>query len=453
MLKHLRAFKGHPNLMRNILSRVDLRERPELVKYLRGVKLPKRLEEQVLELAIRGDKEALNLVKGMPEITLRHPELIYKLPPELIARLPNKLEVLALIKDERLLNFVDDIASGLAEGNSYAAEAFLNLSQVSPEAAYKIIPVLKHVKLNKKLREAIVNLAKAGYDVRDLALKDERLSKDVIPYLDLGTLVEATSASVSQTGSSLEPLSLGKLILELPSISMKKAEGSYGNYVIIGLIGEGGYSRVYMAKHRYLDFKVALKVFKASRAFSVELESLRRLKHEHILAILDAGVQHGEQYLALELGKGSLADYKGKLSDEQASYLLASLASALSYAHSHGVAHGDVKPSNVILVQSQNGYVPKLADFSIARLLDPELTRSMSNVKGSSGFLDPNLVMKAEQGEELTDEDYFKADVYSLGVTVSLYLRPNSRLLNLITRMASPMPELRPSLEEVLAEL
>ena len=60
---------------------------------------------------------------------------------------------------------------------------------------------------------------------------------------------------------------------------------------------------------------------------------------------------------------------------------------------------------------------------------------------------------KASLGEELTVEDYVKADVYSLGVTVSLYLTPSSRLLGLVSRMISPIPELRPSLDEVLEEL
>lgn len=510
LLDHLEEIKQIPELLDEALRKLDLIQRPDALRYLRGVKLPKRLEDQVVQLAIEGNKDALDfllhdpsflrkIVLERPSLSSRLSEPLTKIAPSEIKNLPDKFPVLALITDERLLEFFEDIAIGLAEGDPLAAKAFLNLARVSPEAAYRLIKVLDVVDFNDDIRMALAEIAKNGYNIKRIALKDEKLMATLVDYLDAETLIEGLRRGMN-VSDALEKLAedrpedltpyldelreyglktvvarvlaklakeksyiatkgslrkelversewLNCLPIKLPSLKLKKAEGSFGNYEILAFIDEGSYSVVYLAKHRFLGKKVALKVMKLNETFIRELEALKRLRHEHILSIIDAGVEGDKQYLVLELGAGSLASYRGKLNDEQAAYLLGSLASALSYAHSQGVVHGDVKPSNVILF-GEECYVPKLADFSIARLIDPERTRSMSGVKGSPGFLDPSLTSKPS--EKITFEDYVTADIYSLGLTVGLYLKRSSVLRDLVNKMTSPLPDSRPSIEEVL---
>ena len=247
------------------------------------------------------------------------------------------------------------------------------------------------------------------------------------------------------------------LSLRLPPRKEEPYEGTIHNYLLVSKLGEGGYSTVYRARHRYMGREVALKVMDYTEAFERELKSLKGLDHPHILRILDAGVEGDKHYLALELGDGDLNSLQSPLPDREAAKLGYALASALRYAHSLNIVHGDVKPSNVILVKAEKGkgYIPKLADFSIARVMAEESgTLTMSTgLKGTLGYLDPALVRKYEGGEKLKFEDHVKADIYSLGMTLGGVIRPDSALKPLIAEMTSPFPRDRPSLNEILDAL
>ena len=401
---------------------------------------------------------------------------------------------------------VESLFSDDPEERELASKAFLKLVEESPEEAAKLLPILEAVELNEHLRKALAELSRDyGDQVLRIALKDEELLSMLESVNDASPLIEAPSpaamkllkrladerpellvehvdrirellkdpslrrdaayllarielvgparqvegqaqATEGRESRSTQPITL---LVNPKPLKVEPASGQYGNYLVEGLIGEGGYSKVYLAKHAFLGKKVALKVFKRNPAFDRELNSLRQLEHPHILKVLDAGVQGDERYLVLELGESTLAEVEPPLPDDQLEKLLLALASALKYAHSLNLVHADVKPSNVILVRAGEGYVPKLADFSIAKFWLEDSTVSMT-VKGTMGFLDPFLVSKLERGAP-SFQDYVLADIYSLGVTLSLYMAPDSRLRDLILKMASPIPHLRPSLDEVIS--
>lgn len=172
---------------------------------------------------------------------------------------------------------------------------------------------------------------------------------------------------------------------------------SLGNYRIIEQIGHGGAATVFKAHHAALFRDVAIKVLPPFFAegsafferFRREAVTLANLRHPNIPSVYDFGEQDGATYIVSEFVEGgTLAEHLGEPMDPAACLqILGPLASALDYAHSKGVIHRDVKPSNVLL--SDDG-VPLLSDFGIARIVNdaPGVTRSGVTV-GTPEYLAP----------------------------------------------------------------
>ena len=147
-------------------------------------------------------------------------------------------------------------------------------------------------------------------------------------------------------------------------------------YTIEGRAGQGGMATVYRAtdlKHHRL---VAIKVLRAELAATVgsdrflrEIELSAQLQHPHIVPVYDSGNADGVLYYVMPFVEGeSLRDRLNrdqKLSFEEAVRLTGEVASALAYAHGHGIVHRDIKPENIML----SGGHAVVADFGIARAL------------------------------------------------------------------------------------
>jgi eukaryotic-like serine/threonine-protein kinase len=138
-----------------------------------------------------------------------------------------------------------------------------------------------------------------------------------------------------------------------------------------------------------------------------------RLNHPHVVAIFDVVVDSDSEtrWLVMEYVDGAtlgqLVRQQGKLSPDDAAPLLWQAADALVAAHSAGIAHRDVKPSNILVDHS--GKV-KLTDFGIARIAnDPSLTQT-GMVTGSPAYLAPEIATGGRGNEA--------ADVWSLGATM-----------------------------------
>src|SRR5438105_9729134 len=189
-----------------------------------------------------------------------------------------------------------------------------------------------------------------------------------------------------------------------------------GPYRVIERIGRGGMAEVYKAHHSALDRYVAIKVLPEFFAdnlafrerFRQEARSIARLNHPNILSVFDFGDQDGAPYLVMELLEGgTLADIlSGPVDLEEVVRILRPLASALDYAHSHGILHRDLKPSNVL--RNADG-APVLADFGLVKLAHSlrKLTAS-GTVLGTPEYMSP---------EQSAGEDIGPAsDLYSLAV-------------------------------------
>ncbi|MFI7672816.1 protein kinase [Actinophytocola sp. NPDC049390] len=189
-----------------------------------------------------------------------------------------------------------------------------------------------------------------------------------------------------------------------------------GRYRLEGLLGRGGMGEVYRAIDTADDQAVAIKVLPAE-AGRHHADRLRReagiaasLHDPHIVEVLDTGTDSGDSrlYVAMRLVEG--ADLKrvlggAPMTPPRALALLTQVAQALDTAHTAGIVHRDVKPSNILVGPDEDAH---LTDFGIARPLDPEATR-MTVTGGYVGSLD-YIAPEQLRGLDVTGA----ADVYSL---------------------------------------
>src|SRR5512132_1593535 len=142
--------------------------------------------------------------------------------------------------------------------------------------------------------------------------------------------------------------------------------------------------------------------------FKQEAQILARLHHPNVVAVFDTGVDGGEGFIVMELVEGptlrELLDREGRLPPERAAEIASALASALEFAHEHGVIHRDLKPANVLFMP--DGRV-KLADMGIARLLAPEALTATLTLRGTPRYVSPEQA----RGDQVDS----RADLYSLG--------------------------------------
>ncbi len=202
-----------------------------------------------------------------------------------------------------------------------------------------------------------------------------------------------------------------------------KPEETIGGYQIISLIGSGGMGDVYLARDRQLNRNVALKIVRRgidadeiNRRFHREEQILASLNHPNIARLYGAAVSaEGVPYLVMEYVEGEgLDDYCNRhgLTTNERLDIFRKICSAVSYAHQHLVIHRDLKPAN-IRVTSDGG--PKLLDFGIARLLDPEGTQAGGQTMTLARVMTPDYASPEQvRGENMTTA----SDVYSLGVVL-----------------------------------
>ena len=198
-----------------------------------------------------------------------------------------------------------------------------------------------------------------------------------------------------------------------------------GAYRIEREIGRGGMGAVYEASRADNEFnkRAAIKLVKRGmdtdfilRRFRKERQILAALDHPHIAGLLDGGTtEDGLPYFVMEFIEGQpLYSYcdTHQLNVSERLKLFRSICDAVHYAHQKQVVHRDIKPSNV-LVTSEG--VPKLLDFGIAKLLNPQIAGDITHDPTATAMrlMTPEYASPEQvQGAPTTPT----TDVYSLGV-------------------------------------
>lgn len=200
-----------------------------------------------------------------------------------------------------------------------------------------------------------------------------------------------------------------------------------GDYELIRQIGHGGMGIVYEASQLPMNKRVALKVLpldsafdpNSIRRFEVEAEAAARLRHPHIVPIIDVANVDGVHFFAMQLIDGSslallLNDplsIANRLSVGEISMKCSSLANALQHAHDQGVIHRDMKPGNLLL--DSNGKL-WLTDFGLARIRESQALTRFGELIGTLAYMSPE-----QRNGSRVDE---RSDIYSLGMTLKTWV-------------------------------
>ena len=191
-------------------------------------------------------------------------------------------------------------------------------------------------------------------------------------------------------------------------------------YELIRELGQGGMAAVYLARQRATGRLVAIKAIRARylddpdaiKRFAREARTVAGLDHPNIIKT-EAIRQIDDRAVAIIMEHapgGTVRDRLrefGSLGAEDAESILRDVASALGYAHRHGIVHRDVKPENIFLDPTRRRAL--LSDFGIARSIDPE-----SGITLLGAALGTPQYMSPEQVDgQMVDG---RSDIYSLGV-------------------------------------
>lgn len=200
-------------------------------------------------------------------------------------------------------------------------------------------------------------------------------------------------------------------------------------------IGRGNMAEVFLGTHATLNRDVAVKILHSHLTeddwlmsrFIAEAQAVAGLRHPHIVQVYDFDLVDERPYIVMELLNGVslkqfLQEYeqvKGRpLPPKVVAGVITAMASALTYAHSRGIVHRDVKPANVMLRQESEEIDldtvtmleldPILTDFGVAHMTDSTQKTASGAIIGTPSYMSPEQI----QGVSVNSQ----SDIYSLGI-------------------------------------
>ena len=192
-----------------------------------------------------------------------------------------------------------------------------------------------------------------------------------------------------------------------------------GRYEILDKVGSGRMGTVYRATDPFIGRFLAIKTFRVDlpsgpqrdrflQRFFHEARISGGLAHPNIVTLFDVGELDGLPYLVFEHVEGPTLEVAiarvGRLDPVETIRIVEQAATALDFAHTHGVVHRDIRPPNIILGNDKR---VRVADFGIARVEGSQLTQ-LGEILGTPAYMSPEQV----RGHELTAE----SDLFSLAI-------------------------------------
>jgi serine/threonine-protein kinase len=221
-----------------------------------------------------------------------------------------------------------------------------------------------------------------------------------------------------------------------------------GDFEILGKLDQGGIAEIFLGRQKSLERMVAVKILSPDlaidpdmvRRFEDESKTIARLRHPHIVHVIDRGIDNGRYYFVMDLIEG--ITFKKMIEDKTATLVkklsvIIQALKALDYAHKNGVIHRDVKPANILIDKNGNALV---VDFGIAQILgkdDLEHTQP-GVIMGSLMYMSP------EQKISSADIDH-TTDIFAVGIILYEILtgeKPQGRFKSPSSLNSSLNPEL-----------
>ncbi len=169
-----------------------------------------------------------------------------------------------------------------------------------------------------------------------------------------------------------------------------------GNYRLIRLLGQGGFARVYLGENIYIGTQAAIKVLLTQielsemERFRDEARTIARLRHPHIVQLIDFGIHTTTPYLVMSYAPHghlrTLHPSGRALPLSTVVSYVKQIASALQFAHEHKVIHRDVKPENILLGENDELL---LSDFGIAFTARTSQRLSPRDITGTLAYMAP----------------------------------------------------------------
>jgi len=243
-----------------------------------------------------------------------------------------------------------------------------------------------------------------------------------------------------------------------------------GKYKLLGHLGTGGMSSVYLAEHVLMRRRVAIKVLPQKRVndssylqrFYREARAAAALNHPNIVLAHDVDHDGGNHFLVMEYVEGSdlqvMVKRDGPLDYVQAANYIYQAAKGLEHAHRSGLIHRDMKPANLLV--DQRGTV-KVLDLGLARFSGEEEGKASltvaydENVLGTADYLAPEQALNSHEVDH-------RVDIYSLGCTFYFLLTGHppfpegtiaQRIMKHHTEEPTPIRQERPDVPGDLAEI
>jgi len=220
------------------------------------------------------------------------------------------------------------------------------------------------------------------------------------------------------TGGLISPHKRASSTIAEAVSHMEQVIRTVGRYELLAELGRGSMGVVYRAHDPNIGRTVAIKMLLTQRMaaadcseylerFHREAQSAGALAHPNIVTIYDFGEDQGNYYLAMEFLEGKslerLVQEQPLLPVETIIPIFDQVSSALDVAHAHGIVHRDVKPANIMILES--GQV-KVTDFGIAKVMAAEMTQA-GQVLGTPNYMSPEQVLNRPLDG--------RSDIFSLG--------------------------------------